>query len=256
MHRLIGVLGAAFALQFATVVAAPIPSPALSTVLAPPATTDYVEADPTNTTLLEGQFDAKAYVTKTQAAKPDVVQQTMASDGFVDGYWRTWIQNGTQRVLIEIVMAFSGGAGATRWLGASEAETKADPSYKGSLSITGIDPYYGASFLYSNGHSTGQAFAFVKGNDFFVVIFESPQDDLGTSAADQAKAQHNAAPAATIPKSQWPETAKSSPAPAAPAAAARPSGFPSVELIAIFGGLLVGLAVVMVIRTLRRSRGA
>jgi hypothetical protein len=255
MNRLIGVVGAAIALQAAIALAATVPSPALSTVLAPPATTDYVEADPTNTTLLEGQFDANAYVTKTQAAKADT--QTMASDGFVDGYWRTWIQNGTQRVLIEIVMAFSGGAGATQWLGTSEAETKADPFYKGSLSLVGIDPYYGARFLYSNGHSTGQAFGFVKGNDFFIVIFESTQDDLGTSAADQATAQYSAAPAFTIPKSQWPETAKSSPAPAAPAAA-RPasSGFPSVELIAIFGGLLVGLAVVMVIRTLRRSRGA
>jgi hypothetical protein len=250
MTRLITALCAAVAL------AVPIPSPALSTVLAPPATTDYVEADPSNTTLLEGQFDANAYVTKTQAAKPDAMKQTMASDGFVDGYWRTWIQNGTQHFLIEIVMAFSGGAGATQWLGASEADTKADPSYKGSLSLTGIDPYYGAKFLYSNGHSTGQAFAFVKGNDFFVVIFESPQDDLGTSAADQAKAQYSAAPAFTIPKSQWPETVRSSAAPAAPAAAAKPSGFPLVPLIAVFVGALLGLGVVMVIRAARRPRGA
>src|SRR6266851_2202238 len=109
MTRLITALCAAVTL------AVPIPSPALSTVLAPPAATDYVEADPSNTTLLEGQFDANAYVTKTQAAKPDAMKQTMASDGFVDGYWRTWIQNGTQHFLIEIVMAFSGGAGATQW---------------------------------------------------------------------------------------------------------------------------------------------
>ena len=250
MARLITALCAAVTL------AVPIPSPALSTVLAPPATTDYVEADPTNTTLLEGQFDANSYVTKTQAAQPDAVKQTMASDGFVDGYWRTWIQNGTQHVLIEIVMAFSGGAGATQWLGAAEAETKADPSYKGSLSLTGIDPYYGAKFLYSNGHSTGQAFAFVKGNDFFVVIFQSPQDDLGTSAADQAQAQYSAAPDLTIPKSQWPETAKSSPAAPAPAAAAKPSSLPIFPLIVAAAVVLIGLGGLMVVRSLRRSRGA
>src|SRR5438128_7564874 len=152
MTRLVAFLIAAFALLPATVLATSSPSPALSTILAPPPKTDYKEASTTNTTLLEGQFDAK------------------------------------------------------RWLGAAELAAKAEASYTKSLSTTGIDNYFGAHYLYPVNHSVGEEFAFVKGNDYFDLVFVSPKDDLGTSAPTQATAQYKFAPDATIPKSQWPET--------------------------------------------------
>ena len=243
MFRLVTALCAAVAL------ASPTPSPALSGVLAPPLTNDFTEGSASNSTLLEGQFDAKTYVTRTQVANADAVQQTLTTDGFVDGYWRTWIQNGTQHVLIEIVMAFKGGNGAKQWLGAQEVADKGDANYQSSLSISGIDTYYGAKFLYAHNHSYAEEYAFTKGNDFFVVIFDSPNDDLGTSTADQAKAQYSSAPAATIPRSYWPETATS-----APPATSRSNAFATEALIAAIGGGLIGLGAVMVIRS--RSRGA
>ena len=149
MNRLVALLIAAFALLPATTLAAPIPSPALSTILAPPPKTDYQEGSASNSTLLEGQFDAKTFVTKTRAPNADEVQQTLARDGFVDGYWRTWVEQGTQHVMVEIVIAFTGGDGAKRWLGASELADKADASYTKALTITGIDNYYGAHFVYA-----------------------------------------------------------------------------------------------------------
>src|SRR5438445_8402958 len=210
MTRLVAFLIAAFALLPATVLATSSPSPALSTILAPPPKTDYKEASTTNTTLLEGQFDAKTFVTKTGASNPDAVLQTLNREGFVDGYWRTWVQSGTQDVMIEVAIAFGGGAGAKRWLGAAELAAKAEASYTKSLSTTGIDTYFGAHYLYPVNHSVGEEFAFVKGNDYFDLVFVSPKDDLGTSAPTQATSQYTFAPDATIPKSQWPETTTSS----------------------------------------------
>src|SRR5437879_12742357 len=98
MTRLVAFLIAAFALLPATVVATSSPSPALSTILAPPPKTDYKEASTTNTTWLDGQFDAKTFVTKTGASNPDAVLQTLTREGSVDGYCRTWGQSGTQQV--------------------------------------------------------------------------------------------------------------------------------------------------------------
>jgi hypothetical protein len=210
MNRLAALLIAAFALLPATALAAPSPSPVLSSILAPPPKTDYKEASTTNTTLLEGQFDAKTFVTKTGASNPDAVLQTLNREGFVDGYWRTWVQSGTQHVLIEVAIAFGGGAGAKRWLGAAELAAKGEASYTKSLSTTGIDSYFGAHYLYPVNHSVGEEFAFVKGNDYFDLVFVSPKDDLGTSAPTQATSQYTFAPDATIPKSKWPETTTSS----------------------------------------------
>src|SRR5437899_12268484 len=210
MTRLVAFLIAAFALLPATVLATSSPSPALSTILAPPPKTDYKEASTTNTTLLEGQFDAKTFVTKTGASNPDAVLQTLNREGFVDGYWRTWVQSGTQHVMIEVAIAFGGGAGAKRWLGAAELAAKGEASYTKSLSTTGIDNYFGAHYLYPVNHSVGEEFAFVNGNDYFDLVFVSPKDDLGTSAPTQATSQYTFAPDATIPKSQWPETTTTS----------------------------------------------
>jgi hypothetical protein len=197
---------AAIAFQPAVALAAPSPSPALSGVLASPPTADFTETSSSVPGSFEGAFDPKTFVTNTGAKNADAVQATMQRDGFVDGYWRTWVQKTTRHVLVEIVIAFSGRDGADKWLRSSELADKSDPAYLHSLSITGIDAYYGAHFMYASNQSYGDAFAFVKGNDFFIVIAVSPKDDLGTIAADQTTAQYAAAPDTTIPRSQWPQS--------------------------------------------------
>ncbi len=106
-------------------------------------------------------------------------------------------------------MAFTGGDGANKWLSGSELADKADPNYQHSISVTGIASYYGARFFYSSNHAYEDAYVFVKGNDFFVVAALSANDDLGNIAADQTKVQYSAAPDATIPQSQWPQSRSS-----------------------------------------------
>lgn len=248
MTRLMTALCATVALQAATALAAPTPSPALSGILAPPPKTNYVEGSTTNSTLLEGQFDAKTFVTKTRAANADAVQQTLTRDGFVDGYWRTWIQSGTQHVLIEVAIAFGGGEGAKQWLGAAEIAAKGDASYKKALSVIGIDNYYGAHYVYAINSSVGEEFAFVKGNDYFDLVFVSPRDDLGASAATQATAQYSSAPDATIPKSQWPETTASNQTPIASIA----FGPEKIFFFLLVAAVIVGVVMFFVTRSRRR----
>jgi hypothetical protein len=49
-------------------------------------------------------------------------------------------------------------------------------------------------------------FVLVKGNDAFLVLFASSKNDLGAVPSTQAKKQYDAAPAVTIPQSEWPES--------------------------------------------------
>lgn len=200
---------AALTLQPAAALATPSPSPALSGILAPPPTADYVEADATVPGVVEGQFDAKAYASRSGHGNVAAIQQTLERDGFLDGYGRTWVQKVSRRVLVEFVMAFTGGDGANKWLSGSELADKADPNYQHSISVTGVASYYGARFFYSSNHAYEDAYVFVKGNDFLVVAALSANDDLGNIAADQTKLQYSAAPDATIPQSQWPQSSSS-----------------------------------------------
>jgi hypothetical protein len=205
----VGIACAAIALQPAIALALPSPSPALDGVLASPPTADYVEASSSVPGSFEGAFDPKTFVTNTGAKNADAVETTLQRGGFVDGYWRTWVQKTTRHVLVEIVIAFSGRDGADKWLRSSELADKSDSNYQHSLSIGGIDAYYGAHFLYASNQSYADAFAFVKGNDFFIVLAVSPKDDLGSLASIQTLAQYSAAPDATIPQSQWPQSSSS-----------------------------------------------
>jgi hypothetical protein len=195
---------AAAALMPVIAMASPSPSPALDTVLASPPAANFVEADKTTPGVLEGAFDAQAYVANGNPPNAAQVQATLQRDGFVAGYGRTWVQRATQHVLVEAVLAFSGGDGAKRWLTASELADKADTNYQHPISVTGIDTYYGAHFFYATNKAYADEFAFVKGNDYLVVATVSGADDLGDSAKAQTKAQFDAAPAYTIPPSAWP----------------------------------------------------
>ena len=247
MHLLVrlilSIACAAFAVLPAVALAAPSPSPALNGVLAPPPTADYIEASSSVPGSFEGSFDPKTFVTNTGAKNAEAVETTLQRDGFVDGYWRTWVQKTTRHVLVEIVIAFSGRDGADKWLRSSELADKSDSNYQHSLSIAGIDAYYGAHFLYASNQTYGDAFAFVKGNDFFVVIAVSPQDDLGSTAANQTTAQYAAAPDATIPQSQWPQSNSATVA----------YNFGSFLGVAIVLVLLAGV-VLLVVGLTRRSR--
>ena len=241
--RLAAVAFAALALQQAVALATPSPAPALSSVLIRPPSAGFVELDSTVPGVVEGQFDAKSFA-KVNTSNPSGVEKTLARDGFVDGYGRTWVQQATRHVLIEIVVAFSGGDGARRWLSSSEVADKADPGYQHSISVSGIGAYYGERYANTTTGVYEDVFAFVKGNDFFIVgvATVSATDDLGTTAADQTKAQYAAAPDATIPQSQWPQSSTK-------------SAFEAGALAAkiVIGAVLV--AVVLLVIVLARRRG-
>jgi len=200
--RLILAAACALALQPLGALASPAPSPPLSGILAPAPSADFVESDPTVPGVFEGPFDAKAFVAKVGSANAAAIQSTLERDGFVDGYGRTWIQKVSRHVLLEYVMAFGDRAGAKKWLASAQLADKSDPNYQHAISLTGIDAYYGAHFFYTSSKAYGDGFAFVKGNDFFTLIFVSAKDDLGNAAADQTKVQFDIAPAFTIPPSQ------------------------------------------------------
>ena len=221
--------------------AAPSPSPALSGILTPPGS-GFVEATSDIPGALEGSFDPQTFVTKLKSTHAAEVQQTLQRYGFEDGYWRMWINQAAGRVLAEMVIAFSGGDGAKRWLSGAQATDKADPSYQHSETLTGItSDYYGARFLYSADQSYSDWFAFVKGNDYFGISVVSTSSDLGTTAADQTTAQYLAAPDNTIPPSQWASLAVTG---GASAADFLGSAIGRILIYALIGGvaaLIVGL---------------
>jgi hypothetical protein len=194
---------AATLVSVAVVVAAPAPSPGLDSILASPPTTDYQEIDPSTPGILEGSFDAKGYAAIGGAGDTSKTVKTLATDGFIAGFGRAWVQQASHRVLVEIVVAFSGGKGASTWLSQSEQADLADPTYQHAIAVDGIDSYYGAR-LSDSAHYFADAFVFVKGNDGFLVSTISDSDTLGDSAAVQTRVQYMRAPAYTIPPSGWP----------------------------------------------------
>ena len=199
---------AAAMIPVAVVRAAPDPSPGLDTILAAPPTTDFQEIDPSTPGILEGAFDATGYASIGGAQNASKTIKTLSDDGFVAGFGRAWVQPASHHVLVEIVVAFTGGRGATRWLGQSHEADLADPTYQHPIAIAGIDKYYGARMSDSTSYFA-DAFVFVKGNDGFLVSTISDADNLGDTAAAQARVQYDRAPAYTIPPSGWPGTAHS-----------------------------------------------
>ncbi len=209
MTRLI-VATAVAALAFlpAVALAAPTPAPSLATLLAAPPASDYKE-DTTQGLALEGPFGLKDYVDFLGPADPSGTQTTLQRDGFVSGYGRSWVQQASSHLLLEIVIAFSGGSGAKKWLGTSQELDKADQFYKSAMSITGIETAYGVHFADPTTPAYADVAYFVKGNDYFIIGLVSGADDLGDSTPSQTRRQYDTAPPYTIPPSQWPESARS-----------------------------------------------
>lgn len=247
MVRLTGAILCALALTAVgslSAFATPTLSPALEGLLAPPPSSDYIEATPGGAGLLEGPFTSRDWsllaASGTEATR---TQRTLDRDGFVAGYGRTWVQRGTRHVLIEGVFAFNGGRGAKSYFSQSQLADKALPSYKGPLTVEGIPIYYGEQLFDAAQGLYTHAFAVVKGNDLFLTAVASLMDDLGTSGATQAKKQYDLAPEYTIPPALWPQEGT------APA-----NDFGRLAGDIVIGVLLLGSAGLVVALVLRSRR--
>ena len=250
VKRLVYALGSSLVALVALVplsasAASPSPSPALEKVIAdPPA--GYAQL---TTAAIHGEFSAHDYASSADASKQAEVQDTLARDGFVDGFGMTWVNQGSQHVMIEVAMAFAGGRGAKSWLTALEVADKAEPTYKHPDTMTGIDTYYGVHLADTAAKTFGDEFAFVKGNDVFIVLVVSTKDDALAQATSQATTQYGSAPDQTIPTSQWPENA----APDTGSAALRAGEV--VGVVVLFAVILavIGVAVALVLRSRRQA---
>ena len=193
-------------MQPAFVLATPTPSPSLDGILLTPPGTGFVETTQGTPGIFEGAFDADGYTQITSSANAAQAKQTLAHDGFVSGFGRTWVSRATQKIYVEAVMAFGGAKGAKTWLSQSETADRAEPTYQHPITIDGIDSYYGARLVDAASPIYADAYVFVKGNDTYLVSTVSMKDDLAATAATQTKRQYDSAPAYTIPPADWPES--------------------------------------------------
>src|SRR5712691_13015630 len=243
MRRILGALViAASSMLPMSAAAAPNPSPSLAQVMLP-APSGYTAE---TSSAISGSF-ASHNLSSAWGTKAAEAQSALEQDGFVDGYGITVVNHTIHHRVIEYIVAFAGGQGAMNWLSFAEAGDKADPTYQHSDSISGIASYYGEHNVYPS-QNVSDAFVFVKGNDFFVVGYESTQDDVLSLAITRAKNQYDSAPNSTIPAAEWPENAKAA---TASQGASQGAGFALGGLIA---DAIIALLVVGVVIRYRRAR--
>ena len=252
MIRALAAVAAASVLLAPFVAAAsPHLSPSLATVLAEPPASEFVP-EAGFLTALQGDFDAVDYVAILSANKPAQTLSTLKSDGFVAGYGRSWVQNRTNHLLLEAVIAFSGAAGAKRWLPDARTLDQNGGFFSSTFSLAGIDTQFGDHFSNPAGPAYADSAGFVKGNDYFFVYMFSRKDDLVDGVARQARQQYDIAPAGTIPPAQWPENASNN----SVAGNLGAVGVAAGAVASLVIGLLVGLVVVLVIQRRRRRPAA
>lgn len=177
-------------------------------MLAAPQSPGYVD-DNDPAIPLQGDFTIEDYLGYESPSNQAAVASTLRRAGFMGGFAHTWMDSGSSHLLLEVVMAFSGGWGAADWLKASEKADKADIHYVHPISVSGLDRYYGWHSAAPGNPEYADLVAFVKGNDYFIVIADSIADDLGNIAVAQSENQFRAAPPYTIPPTQWPENRRS-----------------------------------------------
>jgi len=248
MRRILGALViAASSMLPMSAAAAPNPSPSLAQVMLP-APSGYTAE---TSSAISGSF-ASHNLSSAWGTKAAEAQTALEQDGFVDGYGITVVNHTIHHRVIEYIVAFAGGQGAMNWLSFAEAGDKADPTYQHSDSISGIASYYGEHNVYPS-QNVSDAFVFVKGNDFFVVGYESTQDDVLSLAITRAKNQYDSAPNSTIPAAEWPENAKAA---TASQGASQDAGFALGGLIAdaIIALLAVGVILLLVGMVVRYRR--
>jgi hypothetical protein len=185
-------------------VASPAPSPSLDQTLAP-APAGFTEAGQAES-VLQGVFTADDFAAATVSGgnKQAELLTALRNDGFVAGYAHTWVQAGGDRAMLAAVLAFSGGHGAAQWRRSTDEMDKGATSYKHPLPLAGVPNSSGSHFAGSNFFA--DSFDLVKGNDFFLIIALSRQDDVTALATTQARMQYSHAPKFTIPPAQWPES--------------------------------------------------
>jgi hypothetical protein len=229
----------------ALIAAVPPQPPALSTLLASPPSADFVEdTEPEGIPI--GQFDAGAYVEYLQPEDQSTTVQALKKDGFVVGFGKSWTAQSDGRVLAELVVAFNGGRGARNWLATSEAMARANQYYAGDIAVDGIGRYVGVHYAEPKAPAYADVVMFVKGNDFFLVGFESRAADLGDAVAAQSRLQYEFAAPASIPPAQWPENANASSRPPI-----------ALFMIAMAGlSVIVAAVAVAVVLWLNRREGA
>jgi hypothetical protein len=247
MHRVLCAVALAASSMLPLSAAAVVsPSPSLAQIMLP-APGGYTGQ---RTTALSGSFTS-GNLSSEWGTKSADAQKALEQDGFVDGYGLAVVDETARRAVIEYIVAFAGGQGAMNWLAFAEAGDKADPTYQHADSMSGIPSYYGEHNVYAS-NDVSDAFGFVKGNDFFMVGFESTQDDVLNLAISRAKNQYDSAPSSSIPPEQWPENFKS------PAAQSDASQGTAIAFGGLIGDVLI-LAVVLglivaAVALVRRSR--
>ena len=262
MKRALSLLPAALlALLPSSVAAAASPSPTPSVQLSP--TLDRILLEPpsgyavlSGGGLANGHFTAHDW-TQDFGAKAAEGQRLMGQDGFVDGYNVTWASRSTRHIVNEFVLAFRGGKGAAGWFAYQKGYDTSTRQFQHADTLSGIPQYYGVheaqSSVYGQAYLDG--FLFRKGNDLIGVALVSLSDDNLALATNQARSQHAAAPASTIPPAQWPENANPGPAAASPAAATSYGGLGKVLPYALIIGaalVAIGLGAALLLARVRR----
>ena len=199
-HRLADALAL---ISTAALLAAPTPSVSLDTMLAPPPGSGYVAGiSPDGAPI--GAFGPAAYASYVAAAD-STLANTLSQDGFAGGFGASWREQTSGHDLVELVVAFAGGAGARNWLTTAQRIARASDHYRRAIVVFGIGQYYGVHNANPGAPSYSDVVSFVKGNNFFTVGFTSGADDLALLAAAQARRQSDFAPNDSIPPAQWPE---------------------------------------------------
>src|SRR6266851_2036515 len=159
----VGALAAVSMLPVSAAMAAPNPNPHLSQILAEPPSTGYVELASHTPGILEGPFDAGTYASIGGLDMQTTIT-TLAKDGFIAGFGRAWVQQSPSRVMVEIVVAFTGGSGARLWLQQSQLADLTDPTFQHSITVDGVETYYGARAA-NDGVAGGRCGAVVARDD-------------------------------------------------------------------------------------------
>ena len=233
---------------------APSPSPALDSVLAEPSGSGYA---PTfqSFTAVQGNFEAVDFLVFLGPPKPSETYRILQADGFVAGYGRAWFNRTARHSLVELVIAFNGGQGATKWLTEWRSVSEGASVFTGEFSVVGVDGAFGIHYADTSAPFYDDVVGFVKGNDFFLVEFFSDNNDLANAASTQAKQMFDSAPVGTIPAPQWPENVTSS----TPTNSSRLNPVVGLPvglgvIVAVAGVLLLVLASVAVVLVRRAGR--
>ena len=170
----------------------------LSTLLANPPATDWVDVGPAADRLV-GDFSSHDYAQFLKAAgsSPGSIETELNLDGFTRGYGLEWEQRDTQDLLVERVFEFRDSRGAGYWYGTLKSGSQRAKQYTRAIPVPGSLPSSFGAVLYSPGSGYQYRVEFVKGNLVFVVHMDSDASDLSQPAVTQAATMYQTAPAHT-----------------------------------------------------------